>query len=118
MYKTPKEKQSKNKRAEELLGRRPSGTSLFFPVELGYACPICGTKAFDTVLHWSEYRDFLWCDNCNLDIPSCLCKKYPSPRFRGARVLSKRDRVIEQTRIFLDTVEDVKKVARPSYECH
>ena len=41
------------------------------PFELGYICPTCKNKH----LQWSEYNTFLYCGKCNLDIPSCFCKK-------------------------------------------
>lgn len=105
--KTPKSRYSKNKRAEKLLGRRGPGQPLFEPSELGYVCPICNDDhPFGETLHFSEYKGMLWCDNCNIDIPSCLCKKYAEPRFTRSKVLAKRDRVKEQTRIFLDTISD------------
>jgi hypothetical protein len=97
---------SKNKEAEELLGLRKKGTSVFQPVELGYVCPICNTESED--LRFSEYNGFLWCPKCDLDIPSCLCKKYPEPNI-SHRVLPKRIKVEEMTRIFLKTIKDAIK---------
>ena len=109
MFETKKENYSKNKRAEKLLGFRKKGQPLFMPHELGYACPICN-RGNECNLRFSEYAGFLWCDTCNIDIPSCLCKKYPEPRFTTTKVLSKHDKVKEQTRIFLDTIEERLKV--------
>jgi len=97
---------SENPRAEELCGRRPYGTALYQPWELGYACPICG--ADDERLHWSEYNFFIWCENCNLDIPSVLCVKYGRPRLDD-EPLDPETRVKIQTEIFLDCIEDVMK---------
>jgi len=82
---------SKNEQAERICGRRPHGNAVFEPHELGYACPICGASD-ETTLYWSEYNYFIYCKNCDLDIPSCLCKKYPEPRLAD-KPLSKRDRL-------------------------
>ena len=104
------EQVSKNKQAERICGRRPHGNAVFEPHELGYACPICGASD-ETTLFWSEYNYFIYCKNCNLDIPSCLCKKYPEPRLTD-KPLSKRERVIENTRVFLECLEDRLKKNR------
>ncbi|RLI75703.1 hypothetical protein DRO97_02610 [Archaeoglobales archaeon] len=101
---------SKNPDAEKICGFRPKGTSLFYPHELGYECPICGASDEDN-LQWSEYKFFVWCKRCNLDIPSCLCKKYPSPKI-SLEPFSDRDRIIEQTRIFLECLKEVKEEKR------
>ena len=98
---------SKNKEAERMCGERPHGNALFEPHELGYACPICGASDEKT-LCWSEYNCFIYCKNCNLDIPSCLCKKYPEPRLTD-KPLTKRERVIENTKTFLKCLEFVKE---------
>jgi hypothetical protein len=102
------EKVSKNQKALELLGYRneghPGANALFGPAELGYACPICGLKNYDR-LDWSEYAGFIWCPDCNLDIPSCLCVKYAEPRFSGARPMSKKRMIIRATETFLSTLE-------------
>lgn len=111
---THKKGTSVNERAKKIMGLRNGGkpsTALFFPIELGYVCPICRdqtdvNKALDPSLEWSEYHGFLWCRKCDLDIPSCLCKEFPEPNISKTR-LSKRDRIIEATRIFLDTFETV-----------
>jgi rubredoxin len=108
MHTRKKKDYSKNPRAERLLGRRGPGTPLFAPHELGYVCPVCG-EGNEVNLHWSEYNGFLWCDTDNLDIPSCLCKKYPEPRLTGVKPLSPRIRILEETRIFLDCIADAKK---------
>lgn len=100
-------KVSKNDRAKQLVGYRnqgrPGANALFFPAELGYACPICGLKDYD-ILEWSEYAGFIWCPNCNLDIPSCLCVKYPEPN-TGLKPLSKKKAIIRATNIYLDSLE-------------
>jgi len=74
------EQVSKNEQAECICGKRPHGNAVFYPHELGYACPICGASD-ETTLYWSEYNYFIYCKNCNLDIPSCLCKKYNTKVF-------------------------------------
>lgn len=98
---------SKNDRAAELMGKRGSGTPLFMPHELGYSCPICGVED-EVNLEWSEYHAFIWCRNCNIDIPSCLCVKYGQPMI-GQDPLTPRERIREATKIFLDSVESIKK---------
>ena len=101
------EKYSKNKIAERICGKRPHGTPVFAPHELGYACPICG--ASDEIdLQWSEYNCFVWCKKCNLDIPSCLCKKYSQPKLSD-KPLTKKERLRENTRVFLKCMEDAKR---------
>jgi hypothetical protein len=88
---------SVNLEALRIVGLRNEGkpgTPIFCPCELGYACPICG-EAGDA-LEFSEYNSFLWCENCNLDIPSCLCIK----------TKNKKDRITRATDIFLRSVKD------------
>ena len=102
--KLKKEEQSKNGRAERVCGLRKKGTPLFLPDELGYACPICGCSD-EVNLHWSEYNFFLWCEKCNLDIPSCLCVKYFAPSSDG-KVMSPNERIEEATKIFLNCLEN------------
>jgi len=106
---------SKNKTAEKLLGKRPSGTLLFDAFEQGYVCPICnyGAEAEwedgeysiseERAVTFSEYNGFVWCPNCNIDIPSCLAKLHPD---FGKRFKNRRERVKEQTKIFLDSIKD------------
>lgn len=62
-------KTSKNKRAEQIVGKRIEGTPIDFPIELGYLCP----KNKKHNLEWSEYNYFLWCEQCNYDYPTPLC---------------------------------------------
>lgn len=67
---------SKNKEAEKVCGLRPTGKTPFdLPCELDYCCPICHpkTRQFDETLDFSEYDFFMYCPNCNIDIPSMLC---------------------------------------------
>jgi hypothetical protein len=87
-----KELQSKNDRAEKIAGRRPEGYISFdHPSELGYRCPICGYTGDN--LHWSEYKYFIWCEDCNKDIPSLLCMP---------------DNLDKGIEIFLDIIEEIK----------
>jgi len=101
-------KVSKNDRARQIMGYRnqghPGANALFCPAELGYACPICGEDHADA-LEWSEYTAFIWCPNCNLDIPSCLCVKRNPPNL-GQRPLTPKKKTILATEVFLDTIED------------
>lgn len=88
MINNPKNEPSKNKVAEELVGLRKHGTPIQLPFEMDYSCPLCAppinenTKIFTTKgdlkapfsrLHFSEYNGFMWCEKCNIDIPSFLC---------------------------------------------
>lgn len=77
---TPKAHESKNAILERCCGQRePKGAvPLMTPLELGYCCPICGIRGDN--LHFSEYRYCLWCDNCNIDIPSLFCRPIKSRR--------------------------------------
>jgi len=88
-------KVSRNDRAKDICGKRNliNGICIDTPCELGYICPIC--KRSDK-LHWSEYRTFLWCEKCNLDIPSCMCKKD----------------IKEGIEVYLDSIKDMKKRER------
>ena len=101
---------AKNKRAEELCGMRDTGTPVFLPHELGYACPICGSSD-EVNLHWSEYASFLWCKKCNIDIPSCLCVKYYEPRL-SENVMSVKEQIEKATKRFLDSVEGAKEMEK------
>jgi len=96
---------SKNPIAEKICGFREKRIALFEPHELGYACPICDTSD-EVNLRWSEYNYFIWCKKCNLDIPSCLCKKFTEPNIAHEE-LPIREKVIVQTRIFLKCLEDI-----------
>ena len=107
MAKTKKEENdSKNERARELCDMRKVGTPIFEPGELGYACPLCGCCG--SCLRWSEYKSFLWCEKCNLDIPSCLCVKYHELKL-SEDIMNDRERVEKATKIFLDSVEDAEE---------
>lgn len=100
-----KEEHSKNERAEMLCGSRGPGTPLFAPGELGYACPICGCSG--DCLRWSEYKSFLWCGRCNLDIPSCLCVKFYEPKL-SSKAMTQKERIAKATKLFLDCIEEAK----------
>lgn len=57
----------------DILGKRPiNWTAIDFPCELWYMCPICKIE-WDETLQRSEYNYCIWCDRCQLDIPSWLC---------------------------------------------
>lgn len=84
MTDTTKKDYSKNKRAEKLLGKRPTDVIPFDqPCELGYHCPICKYPPilpdgnFDERLEWSEYNGMIWCSRCNSDFFSALCSPDP-----------------------------------------
>ena len=67
---------SKNEQAERIVGKRPVGTAINLPWEMGLYCPICGQLRrgnIDESLDWSEYNEFVYCRNCNIDIPSLFC---------------------------------------------
>jgi len=69
---------SKNKEAKKICGLRSTkGTPFDLPCELDYCCPICHPKIrqFDETLSFSEYDFFMYCPDCNIDIPSMLCLK-------------------------------------------
>lgn len=104
----PSASQSKNNRAEQLMGRRASGVIAFDqPCEQGYRCPVCLVPAlvdgdYDERLHWSEYAGFLWCEVCDRDYPSALCvdiQATPDPE--RPWVHAGPD---EAVKVFLDTV--------------
>lgn len=88
------------------MGMRLRGTALFRPHELGYACPVCG--ASDEInLTWSEFNGMLWCHNCKEDWPSCICKVYFEPKLSN-RKLTKQQRAMENKRVFIATIQDIK----------
>jgi hypothetical protein len=91
---------SRNSEIEEVCGRRGPGMPSQFPWEMDYFCPICGEPpTWDLFeknegevlkLHFSEYNYFMWCAECNLDIPSFLCLRADSRtavKFYSARFL-------------------------------
>lgn len=81
-------KESKNERAGKICGFRPGGISIDFPCELGFKCP----KNKNHFLDWSEYKFFIYCENCNLDIPSPICIKS----------------IRKATECYLDIIEELK----------
>lgn len=96
---------SKDIRAADYLGYRSKGQPIFLPHELGYVCPICN-KTNKTNLKFSEYNDFLWCKNCNIDIPSCLCVR--NAKYEHSNIeLSKRERIEQAIEVFFATADDI-----------
>jgi len=111
--------QSKNEEAEKIVGKRKTGgINIDEPAELGYKCPLCGDtyktwpadkdcKDIDERLQWSEYNNFLWCSNCNIDIPSCLCIPNLS-NLRGIeRQFYQNNGLQDAIKIFLNSIENV-----------
>ena len=102
---------SKNQRAEKIVGKRGKGTPIDLPCELDYNCPIChrtckkceseGAKLHDETLRFSEYDGFMWCPQCNIDIPSFLCLR-----------ANTKDKVKMYTDRFLDFIEDELNIPR------
>jgi len=106
-------KLSKDFKANLFFGKRMEGKphmTVFFPEELGFVCPICGlgNKFSDGELKWSEYNSFIWCPNCNIDIPSCMCVKYSEQKI-GQKPLTKRQRIKRAKEIFYKTCESLLK---------
>jgi len=75
---------SKDDNIEAVVGKRYEGKSmnlLFEPFEFGYFCPLCGhypdldNDGEIELMHleFSEYRYFMYCKRCNIDIPSYAC---------------------------------------------
>ena len=108
-----KEDYSKNNKAKEIVGLRPTGASPFsLPCEMDYNCPICHRTCkicskeqeseeiiHDESLHFSEYEGFMWCPKCNLDIPWCFCLR--------ANTKEALDIYINR---YLDWLKELKKV--------
>jgi len=107
-------KMSVNEAAEQIVGRRGADNNHATPIcdawELGCECPLCWTKVkFDKagdlnegeIMTFSEYDGFVWCPNCNLDIPFFLC--IPPTWYEG-----KRERVEYQIRNFLDYIKKMQ----------
>ena len=99
---------SRNKRAEKIVGFRAKGTPIDLPCELDYNCPICHrhcvhcednpSHLHDETLEYSEYNGFMWCPNCNIDIPSFLCLR-----------ANTKEAVEIYTNRFLDFILEMKK---------
>jgi hypothetical protein len=92
--------ESKNKRAEKIVGKRGPINAIIVntPAGEGFHCPVCKYDVekhgyYDERLDWSEYNGFLWCSVCNKDYPSCLC-------------MPKIDKAID---IYLSCIEDLTK---------
>jgi hypothetical protein len=64
-----------DKELETLFGRRPEGTALFEPQELGWACPEDKTHR----ITFSEFREHIWCYDCKMDYFTLLCPKILTP---------------------------------------
>lgn len=61
---------------KEKFGMRPTGgTPLFAPIELGWVCPINDHHETE----WSEFRDHLWCYDCEKDYFILICPKIVNP---------------------------------------
>jgi len=83
-----KKKTSKNERVKKIVGlRQLKGQPIDFPGELGFLCPFRSNH----FLEWSEYNGFLWCADCDRDMPSAIC-------------MPKIEKAIE---IYLDCIEDL-----------
>ena len=112
---------STDERLQQIMGYRVDPDSEIKPIpidspcELGYWCPICKVPPvapdgeFDERLTWSEYRGFLWCYECELDIPSALCvrldvEKDPERSWVNAGIA-------DAIKVFLDTVEQATQRA-------
>ncbi len=96
---------SKDTRAADYLGIRGEGQPLFGPHEIGYVCPICD-KGDEVNLHFSEYNGFLWCKNCNIDIPSCLCVKNGTYE-NCDKELPKHEQIEHAIEVFFATADDI-----------
>lgn len=64
-----------DKDLETLFGKRPEGTALFEPQELGWVCPKDKTHR----ITFSEFREHIWCYDCNMDYFTLLCPKILTP---------------------------------------
>lgn len=95
------------KRIEKIMPKRKRGTPVFQATELGFACPICRCEIYPKFT-FSEFDCFMWCERCKLDIPSCFCKIYYEPKL-SEEELPLRDRIILQTKIFIDTLTKLQE---------
>ena len=92
---------------EKVMGFRPEGMAFDLPIEIGFKCPVC--DLWSEGLDFSEFKGMLWCPECKLDIPSCLCKMGQGFAGGDSKGITKRQQVELQTEIFLQCVEDAKK---------
>lgn len=118
-----------NEDARRICGLREDGKSvnyLFEPWELGYSCPICsmpiinGNIVFDSEgnvkemfdrLDWSEYRGFLFCKKCNIDIPSYFCLPRPISKESIKEHIKEYLHLIEKYQDRFKTDSDLSKLA-------
>jgi len=56
---------------EKMFGKRPEGTAIFQPMELGWVCPVDESHE----ITWSEFSSHIWCYDCQKDYFSLLCPK-------------------------------------------
>jgi len=93
---------SKDKEVEKVCGLRDPGLAYQLPWELDYYCPICGKsptlEKFDEKFDFSEYRYFMYCPNCDIDIPSFLCLK-----------ANTKEKVKMYTERYLAMIRDIKQ---------
>lgn len=103
-----KEDFSKNERIAKVCGHREEGhQQLSPPCELDYMCPLCGGDT--EKLCWSEYKYFLWCPVCNLNIPYALCDTYHR-HLLDNDPLERRAMIERATEVFLDSMEIAEKM--------
>lgn len=98
--------ENKNQRAKKIVGLRHEGkpcSILFMAHELGYACPLCGGSSECDDITFSEYNGFMYCYKCDIDIPSCLCVQYYTPKL-SKKKMNKKEIIKRATQIYLDTV--------------
>jgi len=98
----------------KIVGKRKIPTlalCIDIPSELGFRCPICKnhpynskTGDFDERLKWSEFNNFLWCEKCQKDIPSCFCVDFETELFDYVTDKSSIDYAIE---LFLLSIQQI-----------
>jgi len=119
---------SRDETIENIVGKRFDGKSmnlLFWPFELGYFCPLCGhfpdleNDGEIELMHleFSEYRYFMYCKRCNIDIPSYICiqpqskndvKQITNTYLSMLKEASKREQ-FKVGKILIDFLDKVKK---------
>jgi len=100
----------KNNRANKIVGLRDmDGIIIDQPWELGYICPICKRKGES--LAWSEYNYFLYCRNCDIDIPSCFCIPLDHSENKSTKKYS-YDGLKNAIKLFLDIIEDIQNLEK------